>query len=167
MSRISRFEGIFNNFDNFHFHILGCGAIGSSAATQLARSGAEKFTLYDYDKISLANVGVSQYTVSDIGKYKVDVLSEYLSVICDDPIVIEIKEKFIDNAQYVPHGNDIIVLGFDNMSSRLQAVEIACSVKKLKPIILIDGRMGAQTYQQYSFKKPTLDEYKKCWYSDS
>tara|TARA_Y100001938_G_scaffold148356_1_gene231808 strand:- start:1618 stop:2277 length:660 start_codon:yes stop_codon:yes gene_type:complete len=166
MSRISRFEGIFNNFDNFHFHILGCGAIGSSAATQLARSGAEKFTLYDYDKISLANVGVSQYTVSDIGKYKVDVLSEYLSVICDDPIVIEIKEKFIDNAQYVPHGNDIIVLGFDNMSSRLQAVEIACSVKKLKPIILIDGRMGAQTYQQYAFKKPTLDKYKKCWYDD-
>ena len=166
MSRISRFEGIFNNFDNFHFHILGCGAIGSSAATQLARSGAEKFTLYDYDKISLANVGVSQYTVSDIGKYKVDVLSEYLSVICDDPFVIEIKEKFIDNAQYVPHGNDIIVLGFDNMSSRLQAVEIACSVKKLKPIILIDGRMGAQTYQQYAFKKPTLDKYKKCWYDD-
>ena len=166
MSRISRFEGIFNNFDNFHFHILGCGAIGSSAATQLARSGAEKFTLYDYDKISLANVGVSQYTVSDIGKYKVDVLSKYLSVICDDPIVIEIKEKFIDNAQYVPHGNDIIVLGFDNMSSRLQAVEIACSVKKLKPIILIDGRMGAQTYQQYAFKKPTLDKYKKCWYDD-
>ena len=166
MSSISRFEGIFNNFDNFHFHILGCGAIGSSAATQLARSGAEKFTLYDYDKISLANVGVSQYTVSDIGKYKVDVLSEYLSVICDDPIVIEIKEKFIDNAQYVPHGNDIIVLGFDNMSSRLQAVEIACSVKKLKPIILIDGRMGAQTYQQYAFKKPTLDKYKKCWYDD-
>ena len=166
MSRISRCEGIFNNFDNFHFHILGCGAIGSSAATQLARSGAEKFTLYDYDKISLANVGVSQYTVSDIGKYKVDVLSEYLSVICDDPIVIEIKEKFIDNAQYVPHGNDIIVLGFDNMSSRLQAVEIACSVKKLKPIILIDGRMGAQTYQQYAFKKPTLDKYKKCWYDD-
>ena len=67
MSRISRFEDIFNNFDNYHFHILGCGAIGSSAATQLARSGAEKFTLYDYDKVSLANVGVSQYTVSDIG----------------------------------------------------------------------------------------------------
>tara|TARA_R100000458_G_scaffold49567_1_gene49215 strand:+ start:4640 stop:5299 length:660 start_codon:yes stop_codon:yes gene_type:complete len=167
MSRISRFEDIFNNFDNYHFHILGCGAIGSSAATQLARSGAEKFTLYDYDKVSLANVGVSQYTVSDIGKYKVDVLSDQLIEICNNPVIIDIRMKFNKKDQYTPQGNDIIVLGFDNMSSRLQAVEIACSVKKLKPIILIDGRMGAQTYQQYSFKKPTLDEYKKCWYSDS
>ena len=166
MSRISRFEGIFNNFDKFHFHILGCGAIGSSAATQLARSGAEKFTLYDYDKVSLENIGVSQYTSPDIGKYKVDVLTKYLSEICQDPIILAVKDKFVDNTQYAPYGNDIIVLGFDNMSSRLQAVEIACSVKKLKPIILIDGRMGAQTYQQYAFTKPTVSKYKKCWYDD-
>lgn len=53
------------------------------------------------------------------------------------------------------------------MSSRLQAVKIACGVKKLKPVILIDGRMGAQTYQQYAFKKPKVSEYEKCWYSDS
>ena len=78
MSRISRFSDIINNFDRFHFHILGCGAIGSSAATQLARSGAESFTLYDYDKVSNANVGVSQYNIPDIGKHKVDVLESYL-----------------------------------------------------------------------------------------
>ena len=166
MNRISRFEGMFKNFDKFHFHIFGCGAIGSSAATQIARSGGEKFSLYDYDKVSIENIGVSQYTSSDIGKHKVDVLSEYLYEICDDPIIIEIKDKLIDNTQYTPYGSDIIVLGFDNMSSRLQAVEIACGVKKLKPLILIDGRMGAQTYQQYAFIKPTIPKYKKCWYTD-
>ena len=166
MNRISRFEGIFNNFDKFHFHIFGCGAIGCSAATQIARSGGEKFSLYDYDKISIENIGVSQYTASDIGKNKVDVLSEYLYGICDNPVIIEIGEKLIDNTQYTPYGNDIIVLGFDNMSSRLQAVEIACGVKRLKPLILIDGRMGAQTYQQYTFVKPSVSKYKKCWYTD-
>jgi molybdopterin/thiamine biosynthesis adenylyltransferase len=167
MSRISRFQDIFNNFDKYHFHILGCGAIGSSAATQLARSGAENFSLYDYDKVSLENIGVSQYTISDIGKHKVTVLANYLLEICNNPNIAEINEKFVKNNQYIPYGNDIIVLGFDNMSSRLQAVEIACGVKKLKPIILIDGRMGAQTYQQYAFKKPKVSEYKKCWYDDS
>jgi len=166
MDRTSRFEDIFNNFDNFHFHILGCGAIGSSAATQIARSGGEKFTLYDNDKVSNANIGVSQYTHSSIGKHKVDVLRDYLYDICEDPVIIEVKEKFMDNSQYIPHGNDVIVLGFDNMSSRLQAVEIACSVKRLKPVILVDGRMGAQTYQQYVFKKPSLENYKDCWYDD-
>ena len=167
MQRISRFEDIFNNFDNFHFHILGCGAIGSSAATQIARSGGEKFTLYDDDKVSRENIGVSQYTSSDIGKYKVDVLNDYLYEICDDPIVIDVRDKFIDSSQYIPHGNDVIVLGFDNMSSRLQAVEIACSVKRLKPLMLVDERMGAQTYQQYAFKKPSLSKYKECWYDDN
>ena len=166
MSRISRFEGIFNNLDKFHFHMLGCGAIGSSAATQLARSGAENFTLYDYDKVSMENIGVSQYTISDIGKPKTNVLSDYLYKICQNPNILAIERKFKDKDQYVSYGNDIIVLGFDNMSSRLQAVEIACSVKRLKPIILIDGRMGAQTYQQYAFVKPTISKYKKCWYED-
>ena len=166
MDRTSRFEDIFNNFDNFHFHILGCGAIGSSAAIQIARSGGEKFTLYDNDKVSQENIGVSQYGFSDIGKHKVDALENYLNEICDNPIVINEKDRFIDSSQYTPHGNDVIVLGFDNMSSRLQAVEIACSVKRLKPLMLIDGRMGAQTYQQYAFKKPSLNKYIKCWYDD-
>ena len=163
MNRTSRFSDIFNNFDDYHFHMLGCGAIGSSAATQLARSGAEKFSLYDFDKVSEANIGVSQYNTPDVGKYKVDILEKYLKEICSSPIIFPIKEKF---KEYHPHGNDIVVLGFDNMSSRLQAVEIACSVKKLKPIVLIDGRMGAQTYQQYSFKKPTVKKYVKYWYDD-
>jgi len=166
MRRTSRFEDIFNNFDTFHFHILGCGAIGSSAAMQIARSGGEKFSLYDNDKVSNENIGVSQYSISDVGKYKVDALNDYLYSICDNPIVITEKDKFKDNSQYMAYGNDVIVLGFDNMSSRLQAVEIACSVKKLKPIMLVDGRMGAQTYQQYSFKKPSLEKYKECWYDD-
>ena len=26
--------------------------------------------------------------------------------------------------------------------------------------------MGAQTYQQYAFKKPSLNKYVKCWYDD-
>ena len=102
----------------------------------------------------------------DIGKYKVDVLTDTLYEICDDPIILHVREKFTYNCQYLPYGSDIIVLGFDNMESRLQAVEIACSVKRLKPIILIDGRMGAQTYQQYVFTKPTVEKYKKCWYDD-
>ena len=56
------------------FHVVGCGAIGSSVATQLARLGADRFTLYDFDKVGIENVGVSQYVDEDIGKSKVDAL---------------------------------------------------------------------------------------------
>ena len=51
-------------------------AIGSSASTQLARMGADRFVLYDMDKVESANGGVSQYSSSDIGHAKVMALQD-------------------------------------------------------------------------------------------
>ena len=65
-----RYSGIVNNMDEYSYHILGCGAIGSSTAIQLARMGSEKFHLYDYDKVEEPNIGLAQYTYKDIGKPK-------------------------------------------------------------------------------------------------
>ena len=66
--------------------------------------------------------------------------------------------------QYKPTGKDIVILGFDSMQSRLNAVEKILLYKQ--PDYLIDGRMGAEHFQQYTFYKPTLNQYKKTWYSD-
>ena len=33
----TRSKGLIDNLNEYNIHILGCGAIGSSAATQLAR----------------------------------------------------------------------------------------------------------------------------------
>jgi hypothetical protein len=61
--------------------------------------------------------------------------------------------------------NNIVILGFDSMKSRLDAVT-SISKSKDSVLCLIDGRMGAETYQQYNFIKPTLKTYLKKWYSD-
>ena len=45
-------------------------------------------------------------------------------------------------------------------------MKICLSYKGFNPKLLIDGRMGAEHYQQYTFVKPTLKEYQKTWYSD-
>ena len=37
------------NLDNVEFHIVGCGAIGSSVAMQLTRLGGNNFYLYDFE----------------------------------------------------------------------------------------------------------------------
>ena len=42
-----RSSDLVNNLGDFVFHILGCGAIGSFAALQIARMGATRFCLYD------------------------------------------------------------------------------------------------------------------------
>jgi sulfur carrier protein ThiS adenylyltransferase len=135
MDRTSRYSDIVSNMNDYFYHILGCGAIGSSAAIQLARMGAENFALYDGDTVEAPNVGVSQYNMNDIGKRKVDSLKTHITNITQ-------KQRFVDkyfgnfpkDNQWQPmsQANDIIILGFDNMASRLEAVT-HISNNKLKP----------------------------------
>jgi len=159
-----RSRGLVDNLNEFNYHILGCGAIGSAAATQLVRMGAENFCLYDNDKVDTGNVGVSQYTLYDVGHKKVDMLKSKILDINDSAEVM-CDDRLFDNYIYM-NSNDIIILGFDSMKSRLQAVKAIMGWRESMPLALIDGRMGAEHYQQYVILKPTLAKYKEIWYSD-
>ena len=159
----SRYTGLMNNFHEYSFHVLGCGAIGSSAAIQLARSGATKFFLYDMDKVETVNIGVSQYDIRHVGCKKVDALEEIITQINKD---VEISTVHGEFKEYWYNGEkDIAILGFDTMNVRMDAVKILCANKQ-KPMCIIDGRMGAEHYQQYLISKPNIDKYEKIWYSD-
>ena len=158
----ARSSGLVDNLGDFHFHILGCGAIGSSTAMQLARMGAANFCLYDMDTVEDVNIGVSQYILSDIKKPKVEALKGHLESI-GVPNIYTYNERF---TEFYPQGiSDIAILGFDSMAARLQAVEALCSNPTIKPLHLIDGRMGAEHYQRYIIDKPTVSKFKKTWYS--
>ncbi len=159
-----RSRGLVDNLSEYNYHILGCGAIGSAAATQLARMGAENFCLYDNDVVDTGNIGVSQYGIDDISHPKVDCLKVKLLEINASIEVMCVNEMF---SNYVYLGNnDIIILGFDSMKSRMDGVKAISGWKQSKPYALIDGRMGAEHYQQYVMLKPTLAKYNKIWYSD-
>ena len=159
-----RSAGLIDSLNQHVFHILGCGAIGSSAANQLCRMGAENFVLYDMDKVETPNIGVSQYGHSHIGQHKTSALNSILKDINPSCEITEMSEYFKTFMYY--NEDDIIILGFDSMKSRLEAMKICLSYKGFNPKLLIDGRMGAEHYQQYTFVKPTLKEYQKSWYSD-
>ena len=159
-----RSRGLVDNLNQFNFHILGCGAIGSAAALQLVRMGAENFCLYDNDDVDTGNIGVSQYNINDISYPKVDCLKVKILDINAQAEIMCANEMF---ANYVfINDNDIIILGFDSMKSRLDAVKALGKWKYTKPYAIIDGRMGAEHYQQYVLLKPTLKAYKQIWYSD-
>ena len=159
----SRYSKLINNFHEYSFHVLGCGAIGSSAAIQLARSGATKFFLYDMDKVETVNIGVSQYDSRHVGCKKVDALEEIITQINKDVEISTIHGEF---KEYWYNGEkDIAILAFDTMNIRMEAVKILCANKQ-KPMCIIDGRMGAEHYQQYIVPKPDIDKYEKIWYSD-
>ena len=145
-----------------NFHIVGCGAIGSSVATQLARLGANQFHLYDFDKVGVENVGVSQYINDDIGKFKVQALRAHLWSISQNITSDLNVGKF---SSYEGSKEDILVLGLDSMSARMDIVKILAQCPS-KPSVVIDGRMGAEQYQQYIYNNITVKQYEKDWYSD-
>ncbi len=62
-------------------HIIGCGAIGSTVAENLARFGITKITLYDFDTVEAHNIANQMFRHTDIGKLKIDALAEYLTEI--------------------------------------------------------------------------------------
>ena len=150
------------NISGINFHIVGCGAIGSSVATQLARLGANQFYLYDFDKVGIENVGVSQYVNDDIGKFKVQALRAHLWSI-NQSITSDLNVgKF---SSYEGKKEDKLVLGLDSMSARMDIVKILAQCP-YKPSIVIDGRMGAEQYQQYIYNNITVKQYEQDWYSD-
>lgn len=66
-------------------HIIGCGAIGSTLAENLARFGlGGKMTLYDFDYVEEHNVANQMFTYEDIGKLKVNAVAEMISRIDPD-----------------------------------------------------------------------------------
>jgi len=164
MSITARHEGLFEGTENYTFHILGCGAIGSSAALQLARMGAAYFHLYDRDKVEDVNIGVSQYMQQDLGNAKVDALKGHLLGV-NPEVIVDVHDGDFGVFYFQDH-NDIVILGFDSMSARMEAMVTICSNPTTRPKCVIDGRMGAEHYQQYILPKPTLDQYVKVWYSD-
>ena len=157
--------GLLEDFGGKIFHILGCGAIGSSASTQLCRMGADKFILYDLDSVEIQNIGVSYYIYKDIGKGKVDALKRHLLAI-NPNIDVRIEPGRFSAFLKPLAEEDIVILGFDSMDSRLEAATAALA-KRNKPFALIDGRMGAEEYHQYVLKNPTLGQYRDTWYSDA
>mgnify|MGYP003111086915 FL=1 len=147
---------------NVEFHIVGCGAIGSSVAMQLVRLGADNFYLYDFDKVEIPNIGVSQYNEQDVGLPKVGALINHMKRV---NVMIKV-EGIIDRfTTYEGSKEGILILGLDSMKARRDIVKMLVKCP-YKPKIVIDGRMGAEHYQQYIYNNITMSQYDKNWYSD-
>lgn len=52
-------------------HIIGCGAVGSTIAEQIARLGIKKVHLYDFDNVSEHNITNQMFLNDQIGNEKV------------------------------------------------------------------------------------------------
>lgn len=73
-------------------HIIGCGSVGSTVAENLVRFGIKNITLYDFDKVEEHNIVNQMFTQDDVGKYKVDAVAQYITMI-NPEVSIEIERE--------------------------------------------------------------------------
>lgn len=77
--------------------ILGCGAVGSWTAVQLAHSGFQYFTVIDNDIVETSNLNRSIFLHQDIGVPKVQALTSALQRISSSTQIQAIHEKIVNS----------------------------------------------------------------------
>ncbi|GET11550.1 hypothetical protein SN811_00500 [Ligilactobacillus agilis] len=89
--------------------VLGCGGLGTKVVQSLSRLGTRNFILLDYDKVELTNLNRQEYFERhDVGKFKVDVISEKLKEFDSNITVKTIKRNIISKESLIDCLNDFI-----------------------------------------------------------
>ena len=81
-------ESITKILDNKKIALLGCGALGSHIGKILVKAGVKQIHLYDNGRVSPGILCRQDYSISDIGKKKVNVLEKQLAGLVRNLIVI-------------------------------------------------------------------------------
>lgn len=108
---------------NSSIAICGLGGLGSNIAVSLARAGAGKLILIDFDRVDISNLHRQQYKASQTGMYKTEALaanllefSPYLNIIIH---TVKINEE---NLTPLLSDADIICEAFDQAKMKAMLV---------------------------------------------
>lgn len=150
---VSRFSGTewFNEIQKTRVIVAGCGGIGSNLAFQIARMNPATLFLYDDDVVEQANMSGQLFSSSDVGKAKVDAVSDMIKEYTITRNIFAIRDKFTDNSE----AGDIMLCGFDSMKARDTFFKSWCTHILEKPVeerrkcVFIDGRLSIDTLQVF------------------
>lgn len=69
-------EGLRRIFSKARVGIAGAGGLGSTCAVSLVRAGVQNLVIADFDIVTKANLDRQYYFLDQVGRYKVDALTE-------------------------------------------------------------------------------------------
>lgn len=141
-----------------HISILGCGTVGSWAATCLAKAGFKKFFLCDMDHIEDVNLPSQAFDFQDVGDSKVSALDLHLNRYAPD-ILVSTQDWALDGTEQYEAG--VILSAVDNMELRKDI--FTYGAKGRKDSLFIDFRMGGNLLKVWAFDPS--DERRSSQYS--
>lgn len=143
-------------------HIIGCGAIGSHLALQLAKMGLTNLVLYDMDTVSIENMSNQGFRFKDIGKNKATAVRELIHEFCGIDTEAVPRRWTPDDKL-----DGIVVAAVDDMAVRRLIWE-KCQMS-FNVQYVIDPRMGAEIALMYTMNPHNdrdREAYETTLYSD-
>ena len=143
--------------------IIGAGGLGCPIIDYLSRAGVSNIGIADHDKVSLSNLHRQNfYDLSDLGKFKVEVVKKKIKKI-NNKINLKIYKNKISekNINLIIKNFDIIFDGSDNFKTKFLLNKYSIKHKK----VLIVGAINKFDGHIFTFnfknkKTPCL----KCFY---
>ena len=131
-------------------HLIGCGAIGSHLAEQMARLGISNVHLWDFDTVSAHNIANQNFRDKDIGILKAHALEEIMKEINPEIEVTVHDDGWKEGARL----SGWIFLAVDNIDTRREIIQDNIDNPYIKGYC--DIRMGLTDSQIYFINTPKL-----------
>ena len=131
-------------------HLIGCGAIGSHLAEQMARLGISNVHLWDFDTVSAHNIANQNFRDKDIGVLKAHALEEIMKEINPEIEVTVHDDGWKEGARL----SGWIFLAVDNIDIRREIIQDNIDNPYIKGYC--DIRMGLTDSQIYFINTPKL-----------
>jgi molybdopterin-synthase adenylyltransferase len=120
--QLYRSNAVMAKLKDYPVTICGAGALGANIADNLARSGFDKLTVIDRDRIEERNLSTQPYYRSDVGAFKAKILANNLYRAIGTKIDGKTKELTPANTSQLLKASQLIIDVFDNSIAR-QAVK--------------------------------------------
>ena len=117
---LTRIEATFKAPSDEMVSIVGCGAIGSQVAIQLAKLGMSRFTLYDHDVVEAHNFVNQAFNIDHIAMHKTQALAALIRSINPEAEITTYEEELLKEEEQL---EGFVFLATDNPSSRRHCLE--------------------------------------------
>jgi molybdopterin/thiamine biosynthesis adenylyltransferase len=130
-------------FGHRRIDVIGAGASGSRIVLELAKLGIETIHVWDFDVVEAHNIANQIYSQADIGRPKVEALSDIVKA--HTGLDITIHNERVDGSQKL---GEVVFLLTDTMASRKEIWQKALRMK-ITTKLMIETRMGVEQGRVY------------------
>ncbi|MBN1940278.1 MAG: sulfur carrier protein ThiS adenylyltransferase ThiF [Candidatus Aminicenantes bacterium] len=123
--------------------VAGAGGLGSNVAMALARCGVGTLLLADFDRVEPSNLNRQQYFTDQVGRSKVEALSENITRIPSGTMVVARMARInADNVGRLFGRADVLVEAFDRADQKQMLIEAWMTRFPDRPVVAASGLAG-------------------------